>query len=261
MEVLKKQKSKKAVQNTDSQKDQSKAPDKGTTLPEGKDVSAEAPAEATKGDDISKLQESKTTTGDDVNLEDNDNVETETSNAKPVESQDQTPTTPRAPHGRQPSLSIQSKMRSSSFRNASGSAVNVPTSPVAATGLAPLTPEGNSMGEIYRKQAARLEELERENKRLVKDLDASENRWRKAEEELEELRSNSAQIAELKIRAERSEGKADEAEKLVRSIWRSFRQFVDSHRTSSYKLSNGRTLIYNPYQLNLAILKHLLVYH
>lgn len=124
--------------------------------------------------------------------------------------------TPSRPnHGRQPSLSIQSKMRSTSFRQASG---GIPLSPSAGgtSNLAPLSPDGNAMGEIYRKQAVRLDELEKENKRLSKDLEASENRWRKAEEELEELRSSSSQLAELKSRAEKAEAKSEEINKLVR---------------------------------------------
>ena len=123
-------------------------------------------------------------------------------------------TPPRPGHGRQPSLSIQSKMRSTSFRQASG---GIPVSPAGGNGstLTPLSPDSNAMGEIYRKQATRLDELERENKRLTKDLEASENRWRKAEEELEELRSSNAQIAELKSRAEKAEAKSEEITKLV----------------------------------------------
>jgi hypothetical protein len=69
--------------------------------------------------------------------------------------------------------------------------------------------------EIYRKQAARLDELEKENKRLVKDAEVAENRWRKTEEELEELREITGQVAELKSRAERAEAAAQETNKLV----------------------------------------------
>ena len=63
------------------------------------------------------------------------------------------PDTPsRPPHGRQPSLSIQSKMRSTSFRQASG---GMPVSPSMVGGsgsgtLAPLSPDGYAMGEIFR---------------------------------------------------------------------------------------------------------------
>lgn len=94
-----------------------------------------------------------------------------------------------------PSLSQQSKTRSKSFRAGSISAPG-PLSP----GLT--IPEGDTAPEIYRKQVARIEELEKEVKRLV----AAETRWRKMEEELADLRE--------------AEGKASggsEVEKLVRT--------------------------------------------
>ncbi|KFY35907.1 hypothetical protein V494_05491 [Pseudogymnoascus sp. VKM F-4513 (FW-928)] len=81
---------------------------------------------------------------------------------------------------RQPSLSVQSKMRSSSFRQGSGPG---PLSPPI------LSPEGGDTApEIHRRQQAKIEELERENKRLAKETSESERRWKKAEEDLEELR-------------------------------------------------------------------------
>lgn len=262
VEALKKQKGKKAGERTDKKKDEFKSSDKETKIPEGKYDPAGSPADAAPEDNILNVEESESKVGADDDLKTNDDaIETEANDTKPASNQDQTPSTPRASHGRQSSLSIQSKMRSSSFRHASGSGPNIPTSPIVATGLAPLSPKSDSMSEIYRKQAARLEELERENKRLTKDLDTSENRWRKAEEELEELRSNSAQIAELKTRAERSEGKAEEVEKLVRSILDSLNPYINCNRTLNYNLSGGRTLIYSLCHLNLVILQHLPAYH
>lgn len=80
---------------------------------------------------------------------------------------------------RQPSLSVQSKLRSSSFRQASGG----PLSPGYA-----FSPEGDTAPDIYRKQAIKIEELEKENKRLAKEAGDAEKRWKKAEEELEDLR-------------------------------------------------------------------------
>jgi hypothetical protein len=81
---------------------------------------------------------------------------------------------------RQPSISVQSKLRSTSFRQSSTSG---PLSPSTAFG-----PEGDTAPEIYRKQAVRIDELERENNRLTKEASDSERRWKKAEEELEDLR-------------------------------------------------------------------------
>ena len=71
---------------------------------------------------------------------------------------------------RQPSISLQSKIRSTSFRD------NGPLSPAASANM-----------------LARVEELEKENKRLAKEAEEHEKRWRKSEEELEELREQNAE--------------------------------------------------------------------
>ena len=78
-----------------------------------------------------------------------------------------------------PSLAQQSKLRSTSFRAGSGSG---PASP------GPFSPDGDTAPDIYRKHVARIEELEKENKRLTKDHSDSEKRWKKAEDELADLR-------------------------------------------------------------------------
>jgi len=83
-------------------------------------------------------------------------------------------------HQRKQSLSLQSKMRSSSFRQGS---TGGPLSPNYA-----FSPEGDTGPDIYRKQAIRIDELEKENKRLAKEASDGEKRWKKAEEELEDLR-------------------------------------------------------------------------
>jgi predicted nucleic acid-binding Zn-ribbon protein len=51
-----------------------------------------------------------------------------------------------------------------------------------------LTPEGDTAPEIHRRQQAKIEELERDNRRLAKEASEGERRWKRAEEELEELR-------------------------------------------------------------------------
>lgn len=88
----------------------------------------------------------------------------------------------RQAHGRQASISLQSKLRSTSFRHTGDSATsaNIPT-----------LPDGDTAPEIYRKQIQRIDELERENKRLAKEAQDGEARWRKSEEALEELREKS----------------------------------------------------------------------
>lgn len=82
----------------------------------------------------------------------------------------------------------QSKLRSTSFRQG-------PLSPTLA--------EGETAPEIYRKQVARIEDLEKENKRLAKEAADAEKRWQKAEEELADLREGE------------DDAKSDEVEKLV----------------------------------------------
>jgi hypothetical protein len=92
------------------------------------------------------------------------------------ETPDQPPTSPRQ------TISQQSKLRSASFR--AGSISNPsPLSP----GF-PFIPEGETAADIYRKQVARIEDLEKENKRLAKEATDTEKRWQKAEEELADLR-------------------------------------------------------------------------
>lgn len=121
------------------------------------------------------------------------------------------------PRDRQSSLSIQSKMRSSSFRQQSLS--QGPLSPGAngtkSPDLPTLTPDGDSVNSIYRKQAARLDELERENRRLAKEAQENEKRWRKTEDELEELREASGEVAQLKARAEKADAQIEELNKVV----------------------------------------------
>ncbi|MCJ1418479.1 hypothetical protein MMC32_004827 [Xylographa parallela] len=138
----------------------------------------------------------------------------------------------KPPHHRQPSLSLQSKMRSSSFRQTS-----TPQTPLSPTtngskqlGLPALSPDGDAVTEIYRKQAFRLDELEKENKKLLKDVETVESRWRKTEEELEELRETNGQVATLKSRAEKADAKAEEVNRLRSDV--TFLQRQNSHLQS-----------------------------
>ncbi|KAI0434453.1 hypothetical protein F5Y09DRAFT_328323 [Xylaria sp. FL1042] len=97
---------------------------------------------------------------------------------------------PASPTQAAPSLSQQSKLRSSSFRQG-------PLSPT-------LSPEGETAADIYRKQVARIEDLEKENKRLAKEAADAERRYKKAEEELADLQeadqegSENGQVEKLK---------------------------------------------------------------
>jgi hypothetical protein len=105
---------------------------------------------------------------------------------------------------RQPSISVQSKLRSESFKHGGG-----PLSPSI------LSPEGDTAPDIYRRQATRIDELEKENKRLAKEATDAERRWKKAEEELEVIRENEGDDTAPKPEAQGSPSSADEVQKLV----------------------------------------------
>ncbi|RYP64966.1 hypothetical protein DL771_008535 [Monosporascus sp. 5C6A] len=113
---------------------------------------------------------------------------------KPVEEPAENPISPTQTSP--PSLSQQSKLRSSSFRQGT----------VSPTGFA-LNSEGETAPEIYRKQVARIEDLEKENKRLAKEAADAEKQWRKAEEELAELR-------EADVDGKKDNGSDSEVERL-----------------------------------------------
>ncbi|KAI0408820.1 hypothetical protein F4802DRAFT_546541 [Xylaria palmicola] len=103
---------------------------------------------------------------------------------------EEAPEEPSSPSQTTAALSQQSKLRSSSFRQG-------PLSPT-------LTPEGETAADIYRKQVARIEDLEKENKRLAKEATEAERRYKNAEEELADLQeadvdgSENSQIEKLK---------------------------------------------------------------
>ena len=141
--------------------------------------------------------------------------ETERPQATPEASNDQS-------RARQPSLSLQSKLRSSSFRRQSvthGGALSLGANGAKSPELPILSSEGDSVNSIYRKQAARLDELERENKRLAKDAQDFERKWKQTEEELEDLREASGDVAELKSRAQQTGAQYEELSKLVCDHW------------------------------------------
>ncbi|PLB53773.1 hypothetical protein P170DRAFT_431586 [Aspergillus steynii IBT 23096] len=148
---------------------------------------------------------------------------------------------PRATHGRQPSLSIQSKMRSSSFRKTSvsqGSVSPSPSATIKSPSLPPLSADGDSVQEVYRKQSTRIEELEKENKRLEKELEDGTSRWRKTEDQLEDLRESSVDAAELKDKLEKAEQKVGEIDELKAEIASLQRQ--NSHlQTRTHRNNSG----------------------
>jgi hypothetical protein len=136
-------------------------------------------------------------------------------------------------HQRQPSLSLQSKMRSSSFRQSSIS--GGPLSPN------PFSPEGDTAPDIHRKQALRIEELEKENKRLAKEATDGEKRWKKAEEELEDLREAEGDVTS-KGKDTSSAGSSGELQKLVSiSLKRLSTSANQMSRGLKLLLFNGKT--------------------
>ncbi|KAL2868155.1 uncharacterized protein BJX67DRAFT_62659 [Aspergillus lucknowensis] len=148
---------------------------------------------------------------------------------------------PRAGHTRQPSLSIQSKMRSSSFRKSSISQSTSP-SPSAmlkspTISLPPLSADGGSVQEVYRKQSSRIEELERENKRLEREVEEVTGKFKKTEDQLEDLREASVDVAELRERLREAEGKVEAVEELKAEIASLQRQ--NSHLQTSRHRSNA----------------------
>lgn len=92
--------------------------------------------------------------------------------------------TARPAHARKMSVAVESRQRSESFYRSG-----------AMTSPPPLTPGTGASSEIYREQAARIEELEKDNKRLETEVDEYQSRWRKGEEELEELREGRGDLA------------------------------------------------------------------
>ena len=122
-------------------------------------------------------------------------------------------------HARKPSVSVESRMRSESFRRSSvtksplSPAANGPKSPT----LPALNPDGESMTEIYRKQALRVDELEKENRKLAKEAREAEGRWRALESELEDIRESSSGNADLRSKAIKVDALEEELSKLVRS--------------------------------------------
>lgn len=164
VEELKKKKTKKA----------------GTTKKEKGEATAAEPS-ASKADEA----EAEPTTPAETANEDEKAEEKEASEAVAEQ--------PTSPTASQPSLAQQSKLRSASFRQ--GSISTGPLSPGAQG------PEGETATDIYRKQVARIEELEKENKRLTKESTDSEKRWKKAEEELADLRETEggSNVAESQV--------------------------------------------------------------
>jgi hypothetical protein len=175
-EQLKKQKAKKAGGGK-------KKEDK-TEAPAEAEASTEAPTEATSPDEKPEQVAPEP-------------VEATSVPPPPAEDDDEPSelAVPKPSHGRKPSVAVESRQRSESFYRSG-----------AAGG--PLSPGGGVTSEVYREQAQKIEELEKENKRLASEVEENQTRWKKGEEELEELREGRGDVA-LAVE------KGKEADKLV----------------------------------------------
>lgn len=171
---------------------------KKKTSTKKEDKSESAPAESSKAEDAPATPEPATQDEEEKPAEDGEEVKDGAAEKVPELSS--------SSHQRKQSLSVQSKMRSSSFRQ--GSAPG-PMSPNFA-----FSPEGDTAPDIYRKQAIKIDELEKENKRLAKEATDGEKRWKKAEEELEELRE-AEDDSTPKKESSLNSGSSQEVEKLV----------------------------------------------
>ncbi|KAK4546865.1 hypothetical protein LTR36_001597 [Oleoguttula mirabilis] len=99
--------------------------------------------------------------------------------------------------GSQPSLSLQSKQRSESFRHRSGSILTD-----TKAGPGPMSPgPGLEVQDLYKKQATRIEELEKENTSYKQQQEEGAARLAKADDELESLREGNSELAEYKSKA------------------------------------------------------------
>jgi len=146
-----------------------------TSSTAGEGVAEGGKEERDKGEDVSEVQEEKTEQA----------PEEQPAEEAPAEAEEEPVP---APVTKTPSLAQQSKARSRSFRQGSIS-ITTGSTPLSPGGLiSPVVEGGETAPDIYRKQAQRIEELEKENKALAKEVRDVEKRWQRAEEELADLR-------------------------------------------------------------------------
>ncbi|KAB8290695.1 hypothetical protein EYC80_008335 [Monilinia laxa] len=209
VEEMKKKKAKKAGGKKEEKADADAGAGAGASKKEDTpETTAEVPVETTKAPAEVPLEASIESPAPEETKAEEENKEVESAEIPEDKDEEEkvSELNSTSRHGRSPSLSVQSKMRSSSFRQASG-----PLSPEIA-----FSPSGDTAPDIYRKQALKIEDLERENKRLSKEAVDSEKRWKKAEEELEDLRE--ADGESTKGEKSTGAGSSEEVEKLKSEI-------------------------------------------
>ncbi|CAD0089017.1 unnamed protein product [Aureobasidium vineae] len=221
-ELKKKQKGKKGGKKKADKADATEEKDDATAQDgQAADADVDAPAEGAATDNTPVAAD----TAEDANAEKTEETLEEAT------ASDETPTE-RPTHERKPSQSEQSRQRSASFRQNSGL-----TSPSLSKSPAlPSISAEDEVQDIYRKQASRIEELEKENKTL-QDAQA---KLQKVEDELEQLRESSGDIAELKSKAALADKRHEEIEKLTsdltsvqRQLSQAQQQVADKRRKSN----------------------------
>ena len=142
-----------------------------------KEDKPDAPAEAEASTEATTTEEKPEETASEP-------VEAISASPTPAEDDDEPSelAVPKPSHGRKPSVAVESRQRSESFYRSG-----------AAGG--PLSPGGGVTSEVYREQVQKIEELEKENKKLASEIEENQSRWKKGEEELEELRDGRGDVA------------------------------------------------------------------
>ncbi|TKA22506.1 hypothetical protein B0A50_07972 [Salinomyces thailandicus] len=195
-EQLKKEQQKKGKKTTGKKKEDKAAKEEAKAEVEAAEAALQdEPGESANAAEDGKAEEDN---GDDVEDEDA-SKETETAE--------------------RPSESMQSKQRSESFRQG----VSGPLSP------------GAEVQDLYKKQAARIEELEKEGKASRQQQEEGAARLAKAEDELERLREDSSNVTELKSKANEVDGLKEE----LASVQRQLSQAQQGAKTSNRRQSTA----------------------
>lgn len=202
---MKKQKAKKAQADKKETKDNSQAEEAAATKDDskpdgnvaGEEVEIQTEEKATEDVPIAEdaLPEQNASTGDTGVAEADDATETQDTIAQEVSS------------------SEQSRIRSESFKRGTSQT----TAPATGLKLGPMSPGGDAITDIYKKQAARIEQLEKDSKRLEKEAEEKDIVFKKVEREVEELREAQADSADLRSKAGQMKEKDVELQNLVSS--------------------------------------------
>ncbi|CAO2651845.1 Nn.00g001280.m01.CDS01 [Neocucurbitaria sp. VM-36] len=184
-----------------------------------KETKTDAPAEAEASTTPAKAEDKLEDKPEEIAPEP---VEATSASPGPVEDDDEPSDlpVPKGSHGRKPSVAVESRQRSESFYRSG-----------AAGG--PLSPGGGVTSEVYKEQAQRIEELEKENKRLAGEVEDSEKKRRKGEEELEELREGRGDVALAVEKGKEADKLKTEVESLKRQLSQAQTQSTKSTRRTS----------------------------